>query len=300
KMIINRKIHQNRQDKLLSWLFLIPVLLILVVAAFIPLAFGLGLSVTNYEPGIENTQFVGLANYVRLFTAELFQQSVRNNILFALMAVGLELIFGTFLAIIISHDSRGNRLLTTIVLIPMTIAPVAAGILWRLLLDRTYGAVNYFLSFFGVEAIGWLSDHRVALYSIAMVDFWQFTPFVAILIVSSIKGVPRSFVEAALADGASQFKIIYKIVLPMIAPTLVIVAMIRFIDAFKVFGTVFVMTGGGPGNATLLLPNYIYQEGIRFFKVGFSSAIAMVFIAFMFLLAGLFIKLRNAQMRRFQ
>ncbi|MEX2445608.1 MAG: sugar ABC transporter permease [Alkalispirochaeta sp.] len=299
-MIINRKIHQNKTDKFLSWLFLIPVLLILVVAAFVPLGFGLGLSVTDYEPGIENTSFVGFANYIRLFTSELFQQSVRNNVLFALMAVGLELVFGTFLAIIISHDNRSNRLLTTIVLVPMTIAPVAAGILWRMLLDRTYGAVNYFLSFFGIEAIGWLSDYRVALYSIAMVDFWQFTPFVAILIVSSIKGVPRSFVEAALADGASQFKIIRKIVLPIIAPTLVIVGMIRFIDAFKVFGTVFVMTGGGPGNSTLLLPNYIYQEGIRFFRVGFSSAIAMVFIAFMFILAGLFIKLRNSQMRRFE
>lgn len=298
-MTIDRKIHHDRSDKILSWLFLLPVLAILVVAAFIPLGFGVGLSVTNYEPGIENTEFVGLANYIRLFASELFQQSVRNNVLFAVLAVGLELVAGTFLAILISYDNRSNRLLTTIVLIPMTIAPVAAGILWRMLLDGRFGIVNHVIELVGFSAVGWLSDFRVALYSIAMVDFWQFTPFVAILVVSSVKAIPRSYIEAALADGAAQIKIIFRIIIPMIAPTLVIVAMIRFIDAFKVFGTVYVMTGGGPGNATLLLPNYIYQEGIRFFRVGFSSAIAMVFIAFMFLLAALFIKLRNTQMRRF-
>lgn len=297
-MIVNRRIQQTRSDKVLSWLFIVPILGILVFAAFIPLTLGLGLSVTNYSPGMES-EFVGAHNYLRMLRSELFRQSVWNNVSFAVMAVGFELVAGTFLAILFSHDTKFNRLFTTVLLIPMTIAPVAAGTLWRMLLDGRYGLVNYLLRLVGQDPVPWLTDPNIALFSIAGVDFWQFTPFVAILVMSSVKAVPRSYIEAALADGATQLKIIASIILPVISPTLVIVAMIRFIDAFKVFGTVYVMTGGGPGNRTLMLPNYIHQEGIRLFRVGFSSAVAMVFLAFMFVLAALFIKLRNRQMRRF-
>ena len=297
-MLIVRRIHQNRSDKIISWLFLVPVFVVLIAAAFIPLGYGLGLSLTNYTLGQAHSHFIGLGNYIELFKSELFQQSVRNNVFFAVVAVGLEMVFGTILAMIISEDSQLNRLGTTIMLIPMVIAPVAAGILFRMMLDQQYGVVDYLLTLVGLPRVGWLSDYRVAIYSIIMVDVWEFTPYVAILVVSSIKAIPKSFIEAALVDGASLGRIFLKVILPIISPVLIVVAMIRFIDAFKVFGTVYTMTQGGPGNSTLMLPNYIYEQGVNLFRVGFSSASAFVFILAMFLIAFIFIRMRTAMLRR--
>lgn len=299
-MLVMRRIHATRKDRVMSWLFLLPVFLILAIAALIPLAYGLGLSFTNYQlsnPDV-HTKFIGLGNYIELFKSQLFQQSVRNNVIFALLSVSLELIAGTFLAMFLANEDRITRVVTTIVLIPMVIAPVASGTLWRMMLDRTYGVISYLLGFLGVPAIGYLANYKIAIYAIVFVDFWQFTPYVAILVLSSVKAIPRSFIDSALVDGANLWRIFRSMILPIISPVVIIVAMIRFIDAFKVFDTVYVMTQGGPGNATLMLPNYIYQQGIQFFKVGYSSATAFVFISVMFLLSFVFIRLRTRQLRK--
>jgi multiple sugar transport system permease protein len=299
-MLVMRRIHATRRDRLLSWLFLLPVFLILLVAALIPLAYGFGLSFTNYQLSNPNvhTAFVGLANYIELFGSQLFQQSVRNNVIFALLSVSLELVAGTLLAMFLSGEGRVSRIVTTIVLIPMVIAPVASGTLWRMMLDRTYGVINYLMGFLGIPAIGFLANYKIAIYAIIFVDFWQFTPYVAILVLSSIKAIPRSFIDSALVDGASLWRIFRSMILPIISPVVIVVAMIRFIDAFKVFDTVYVMTQGGPGNATLMLPNYIYQQGIQFFRVAYSSATAFVFIIAMFLVSFIFIRLRTLQLRK--
>jgi multiple sugar transport system permease protein len=299
-MLLVRHFYATRRDRTLSWLFLLPVFLVLAIAALIPLAYGLGLSFTNYDLStpVFHSKFVGFANYIELFRSQLFQQSVRNNFVFALLSVSLELVAGTILAMMLASDSRLTRFITTIVLIPMVIAPVASGTLWRMMLDRTYGVVNYLLHFLGIPAIGWLSDFRIAIYAVIFVDFWQFTPYVAILVLSSIKAIPLSLVDSARVDGASLWKVFTSIIFPLIAPVVIVVAMIRFIDAFKVFDTVYVMTQGGPGNATLMLPNYIFQQGIQFFKVAYSTATAFVFIIAMFLLSAVFIRLRTVQLRR--
>ena len=299
-MLVVRRFHATRRDRTLSWLFLLPVFVILAIAALIPLAYGLGLSFTDYDLSspVFHSKFIGLANYIELFKSQLFQQSVRNNFLFALLSVTLELIVGTILAMMLASDDRLTRFITTIVLIPMVIAPVASGTLWRMMLDRTYGVINYLLHFLWIPPIGWLSDFRIAIYAVIFVDFWQFTPYVAILVLSSIKAIPLSLLDSARVDGASPWKVFGSIILPLVAPVVIIVAMIRFIDAFKVFDTIYVMTQGGPGNATLMLPNYIFQQGIQFFKVAYSSATAFVFIIAMSLLSSVFIRLRTLQLRR--
>ena len=299
-MLLVRHFHSTRRDRTLSWLFLLPAFAVLAVAALVPLAYGLGLSLTDYDLSqpVVHSDFVGLRNYVELFSSQLFRQSVGNNVVFALLSVTLELVAGTLLAMLLASDDRVTRLATTVVLVPMVIAPVASGTLWRMMLDRTYGVVNYLLHFLGIPAIGWLSDYHVAIYAVIFVDFWQFTPYVAILVLSSIKSIPASLVDSARVDGASLWKVFTAIILPLAAPVVIIVAMIRLIDAFKVFDTVYVMTQGGPGNATLMIPNYIFQQGIQFFKVAYSSASAFVFIAAMFLLSAVFIRLRTIQLRR--
>ncbi|HUJ73997.1 MAG TPA: sugar ABC transporter permease, partial [bacterium] len=244
------------------------------------------------------TAFIGLKNYLDIFSDELTLRSLRNNAIFAGLSVSFELIMGTILAMILSDDRRFARVLVSILMVPMIVAPVVAGTLWRMMLDRTYGVVNYLLSFLGIPGISWIGDPKIALYTIVLVDAWQFIPFVAVLVLSSIKAMPRSFLDAARVDGASPWKVFWRIILPVTSPVIIIVAMLRFIDAFKVFDTIFVMTQGGPGNATEMLPTYIYRQGIKFLNIGYSSATAVLFVIAMSAIAWLFQKLRDRQLLR--
>ena len=299
-MLISRHVHLSRVDKTWSWLFLLPVVAILMIAAFIPLGYGLVLSFHRYKLTIASSRpvFIGFKNYVDMFKDELFIQSLTNNIKFALMTVSIEMVAGVVIAMMISDDSRLTRLLIALLMIPMIIAPVVSGTLWRMMLDRTYGVVNYLLGFIGIPPISFIADYRIAIYAVVFVDCWQFIPFVSLLVLSSIKAIPTSLLDAARVDGATSWKVFTKIVLPMISPVVIIVAMIRFIDAFKIFDVIFVMTQGGPGNATEMLPTYIYRQGIKFLNVGYSSTTAILFIIAMSFVAWIFLRLRNYQLRR--
>jgi multiple sugar transport system permease protein len=298
-MIATRTAYQSTTDKALSWLFVMPVIIILLLAAFIPLGWGLYLSFFRFKLNMPSaTAFIGLKNYINIFTDELTMLSLRNNVIFAGVSVCAELLVGVVIAMMLSGDTRLSRGLVSILMVPMIIAPVAAGTLWRMMLDRTYGVINYLLSFVGVPPILWLGDPKIALYTVSFVDAWLYIPFVAVLVLSSIKAMPTSFLDAARVDGASPWKVFWWIILPIISPVIIIVAMLRFIDAFKVFDTIFVMTQGGPGNATEMLPTYIYRQGIKFLNIGYSSATAIVFVIAMSVVAYAFQKLRDRQLAR--
>jgi multiple sugar transport system permease protein len=298
-MLVTRTVYQSRTDRLLSWLFVLPVIVILLIAAFIPLGWGAWLSFFRFKLNLPAAKaFIGLKNYLDIFTDELTIRSLRNNVIFAFLSVGVELVIGVMVAMMLSDDNKLSRGLVSILMIPMIIAPVVSGTLWRMMVDRTYGIVNYLLSFIGIPPISWIGDPKLALYTVIFVDTWQYIPFVAVLVLSSIKALPTSFLDAARVDGASPWKVFWKVILPIISPVLIIVAMIRFIDAFKVFDTIFVMTQGGPGNATEMLPTYIYRQGIKFLNIGYSSATAIVFVISMSIIAWAFSRLRNRQLRR--
>jgi len=300
-MLISRNVIQTRTDKIHSWLFLVPIFIILLIAAFIPLGYGFGLSFTRYKLTLQKApEFIGFQNYVNMFKDELFINALNNNIFFAALSVSFELVMGIIIAMMLSDDNKLSRILITFLMVPMIIAPVASGTLWRMMLDRTYGIVNYLLHLIGLPPVSWLGDYRIAIYTIIIVDCWQFTPFVALLVLSSIKAIQKEIIEAARVDGASPWKVFTKVVLPITSPVIIIVAMIRFIDAFKVFDTIFVMTQGGPGSATEMLPTYIYRQGIKFMRVGYSSATAILFISSMSIIAWFFIRLRTRQLKRLE
>jgi multiple sugar transport system permease protein len=298
-MLVTRTLYQSPTDKALSWLFVLPVILVLLATAFIPLGWGLYLSFFRYKLNMPSaTAFIGLKNYLDIFSDELMIRSLRNNVVFAGLSVSVELLIGIVVAMMLSDDRRFTRAMVSILMVPMIIAPVAAGTLWRMMLDRTYGVVNYLLSFVGIHPVSWIGDPKIALYTIVLVDAWQFIPFVAVLVLSSIKAMPSSFLDAARVDGASPWKVFWRVILPITSPVIIIVAMLRFIDAFKVFDTIFVMTQGGPGNATEMLPTYIYRQGIKFLSIGYSSATAILFVISMSVIAWLFQRLRDRQLVR--
>ena len=202
-MLITRHVYQTRMDRVYSWLFILPVVVVLMIAAFIPLGYGLVLSLHRYKLNIAAARpvFIGLQNYIGMFKDEIFLKSLSNNVFFAVLSVSAELVVGVMVAMMLSDDNRISRLLITFLMVPMIIAPVASGTLWRMMLDRTYGIINYLLTLVGLQPVSWLGDYRIAIYTIIMIDCWQFIPFVAILVLSSIKSIPTSFLDAARVDG---------------------------------------------------------------------------------------------------
>lgn len=285
-------------DRFSAWLFLVPTLVILGITALFPLLYSVFLSLYRLKLNLPNQApaFIGLQNYIRMFTDPALLNSARNTIFFALTSVAIETVVGLLVAMVMCSDRLWAKIATAIFLIPMIMAPVAVGTLWRMMLDSTTGIINYLLSFLGIKSISWLSRPRTAMWAIILVNVWQLTPWVTVICAAGLKALPADSLQAALVDGATSAQIFWRIVLPLIKPVLIIVLMIRFIDAFKVFDTVYVMTGGGPGTATDMLPNYIYKQGLRFFDAGYAAAMAIVFVLVMTLCSIFFLRWhRNAE-----
>ena len=254
---VRKNVRKSKSDKAASWLFLVPTMLFLGVTALLPLLYSVYLSFFKMKLNLPNAvpEFVGLSNYIRMFTDEALHVSTLNTLLFAVVSVTLEVLVGLFVAMALCSDRLWARLATSIFLIPMIMAPVAVGTLWRMMLDSTTGIINYLLSFLGIPSITWLSSTKTAMLAVILVNVWQLAPWVTIICAAGLKALPQDSLEAACVDGASNGTIFRKIVLPSVAPLLTIVVMLRFVDAFKVFDTVYVMTNGGPGNATEMRPN---------------------------------------------
>ena len=187
------------------------------------------------------------------------------------------------------------KVTTSIFIVPMIMAPVAIGTLWRMMLDASTGVINYFINGLGFESISFLSNPKTAMISVIFVNIWQLTPWVTIIVAAALKNLSEEVLQAAIVDGASSLQIFTKIVLPLIRPVMIIILMIRFIDAFKVFDTVYVMTGGGPGSATEMLPNYIYKQGLRYFDAGYAASLAIMFVIVMTFCSILFLKWRKKE-----
>lgn len=288
-------IRKSMGDKAASWMFLVPTMIFLGITALLPLLYSLYLSFFKLKLNLPNAEpaLIGFGNYIKMFTDASLLTSTLNTLFFAVVSVALETAIGLFLAMALCSDKMWARVCTSIFLIPMIMAPVAVGTLWRMMLDSSTGIINYLLSFLGVPSITWLSKPSSAMLSVILVNVWQLAPWVTIICAAGLKSLPGDCLEAASVDGASNGQIFRKIILPMMSPILTVVVMLRFVDAFKVFDTVYVMTNGGPGNSTEMLPNYIYKQGLKFFDAGYSAALAIIFVVVMTLVTMGFLKLRD-------
>lgn len=288
-------IRNSIGDKFASWMFLVPTMIFLGITALLPLLYSLYLSFFKLKLNLPNAvpTFTGLGNYIKMFTDSSLLTSSVNTLFFAVVSVMLEVAIGLFLAMALCSDKMWARICTSIFLIPMIMAPVAVGTLWRMMLDSSTGIINYLLSFLGIPSITWLSSPKTAMLSVILVNVWQLVPWVTIICAAGLKSLPGDCLEAASVDGASNGQIFRKIILPLISPVLTVVVMLRFVDAFKVFDTVYVMTNGGPGSSTEMLPNYIYKQGLRFFDAGYSATLAIVFVIVMTLVTMGFLRLRD-------
>lgn len=275
--------------------FLIPALFVLIITQVYPLLYSAYFSLFDWtlarspEPG----DFVWFQNYAKAANDEVFIKAVNTTILFAVTATIFELIFGFVLA----YLTVGERFLTqvsrTILMMPMVIAPVAVGTMWRMMFSARAGLLNYLLDLVGINGPDWLGNPSVALVSLIIVDVWQWSPFVMLIYAAAITSLPTEPFRAAAVDGASRRQIFRHITLPLLLPVTFLILMFRFIDALLTLDIVVTTTFGGPGFKTHTISFWIYQQGLRYFNISYAAATSWIFLIACLLIAVAFLLIRR-------
>ena len=268
-------------------LLLAPALALFALLTLYPLVRVVLLSVMESDHGFADARFVGLDNFVELWEGRGFRRAAWNTVVFALMATIAEVLLGLALALLLDRAFRGRRLVTLVLLAPYVLSTVVVGAIWRAWFHYDLGFLNATLRSLGLAGLPWLFDPTLALPAIALADIWQATPFCFLILYAGLRSIPPELHEAARVDGAGAWRRFRDVTLPLLAPYLLVAALMRTLDSFKLFDKVYAMTGGGPGNATETLSMHVHRLAFRFFDIGMASAAALVMVAFAGLLAAL-------------
>ncbi len=277
-----------------------PAVLYVLAVGVWPLAQGAWYSLFNYnllKP--KRTKFVGLDNYVEIFSDRSARQAIINTFQFTLTSVTIQLILGFCLALLLWRDSRFNRIALAFLLIPATITPLVVGLIFKALLGADFGLVGYFLAGAGIgPRSGLLSDASTSLGVLIFIDIWEWTPLMALILLAGLKALPSDVLEASRTDGATAWQRFSMVIMPLMLPSIFLALVLRTMDAFRVFDSVFVTTGGGPNDATNTLMVLAVKEGLQFFNIGYASAIGNITILFIAIMAAvLLLVVRGADVR---
>jgi ABC-type sugar transport system permease subunit len=237
--------------------------------------------------------FIGLDNYTRAFDDTVFMGSVDTTITFALLATLFELIVGFSLAYLTVGESFWLQVSRTILIMPMVIAPVAVGTMWRMMYSARAGLMNYLLGRIGIDGPDWLGNPSVALKSLIIVDVWEWSPFVMVIYAAALTSLPREPFRAATVDGASRWQIFRHITIPLLMPVTFLVLMFRLIDTLLTLDIVVTTTFGGPGFKTHTLSFWIYQQGLRYFNISYAAATSWMLLIGCLLLATVLLVIRQ-------
>lgn len=265
-----------------SAILLAPALLICSVFIFIPAALTIIGSFYSFGLTSRNWQFEGVGNYTRAAADPIFWLALRNNVIIVLGSIVLQVGIGTILAAILDRGlPSGSTFFRTIIFAPMVISAVAVALIWLIILDPNIGILNSLVKALGLTPPqrGWLGDPNVSIWMVLVVAAWQYTGFMMVLILAGLQGIPRELYEAASLDGARGLKAFWFITLPSIRNVLLVAVLITTIGGFKVFDFIFVLTQGGPANATQVLGTYIYLQAFNLTNMGYANAIAVVLLA---------------------
>jgi multiple sugar transport system permease protein len=272
---------RGRGDR--AWAFLLPAYGAILAVVGIPVVYSLYLSfhqwkMTTFRQGVP---FVGLDNYAQAIGDGAFWNSIQVTITLLVAALLVEVVLGTGLAILLDQAFRGRRTALILLLLPMFVTNVVIGLIWRIMLSYDFGLLNWVLSLVGLDRVAWLGDPGLALWSLVLVDVWNTTAFVALLVLAGLATVPDEPRQAARVDGASSLQVFRYITLPLLRPVIFVAVIWRTIDLFRIFDVVFVLTGGGPYNATETISLYAYRNGFASFNLGFASAVSYLIILFL-------------------
>lgn len=258
------------------WPFVIPALVAIAAVIVFPWVFTLWMSVNQWTLG-QSQSFVGFDNYVRLATDTRLWEALGHTVSYTALSVIAPLVLGTLAALIFDANFPLRGFLRGIFVMPMMATPVAIALVWTMMFHPQLGVLNYLLSLIGIGPQEWIYDQFTVIPSLVLVETWQWTPLVMLIVLGGLASVPREPYESAEIDGANAWQKFRYLTLPMIAPFLIIAAMIRSIDAVKSFDIIYAMTQGGPGTASETINIYLYNTAFSYYDIGYGSAMAVVF-----------------------
>jgi multiple sugar transport system permease protein len=261
-----------------AWLLLGPAALYLIAFSIYPLIMSLLRSFQDYNQTKDTWRWIGFRNYADLFASTEFWTVVKNTLILMTAGVAIQVVLGTALALFFNQNLRGSAIVRGILILPMLLTPIVVGLMWRALLNPQWGLLNWLAVKMGLGYVGWLSDAHVALWTLVLVDSWQWTPFVFVVVYARLQALPQEVFEAGSVDGANWFQRTRMLTLPLLMPAIVFAAIFRGIDAFRTFDLVFGLTNGGPVQATSTLSFEGFQNGFEFQRYGYASAVSYVMV----------------------
>lgn len=277
-----RRFCAGRRIQLFGWLMAAPAVLVLLVVTIYPLVYSLRKSFYRLELTFSPVpEYVGVQNYVDAIRHDpRFWHAMERSLYLVGVGVTVELALGLALAHVLNRLGRGRNVVTALLLVPAMIAPVAVAIEGVVVFNDRWGPLNYVLKQAGSShPPAWLADKAFALNTILLADVWQWTPFVAVIMLAGLRSLPGDMYEAAAVDGAGRSQLFRTLTLPLLQPLIIVTVLIRAMDVFKTFDTVYVMTGGGPGDATETASFYTFLQGLRFFSLGYAAAVSYLQLA---------------------
>lgn len=293
-------VAQDRPRGLGDWverhvytLMLAPAIVVLLALGIFPFLYSLWLSFNRWNLADRSAtwEFVGLQNYIKIFTDDpLFWDGLRATAQFVGFGVAAQMILGIAIALLLNREYIGHGIVRTLVILPVMITPVVVGLIWRFMYNTDRGIVNYLLGLFGLPGLNWLGAQSTAMLAVIIADVWEWTPFIALIVLAALQAMDKEVLEAAMIDGSNARQRFVYVVFPMIRPAVLVALLIRLMDSFKTFDIIYVLTLGGPGTSTQVLSLYTYKYGFKFFQMGYAAALSFVMVIIVIIMANVFIR----------
>lgn len=285
--------HMLTSERRSKYYFVLPAFVFVGIMVIIPVVYTVLLSFTKWSMA-GKPHIVFFKNYLAMFSDSRFLNALSRTILFSAVALLFEVILGTAIALFLNRDFIGKPLVKTLFLLPMVATPVSIGLVWMLIYEPTFGIANTLLGLIGMQNLPlWLGSPDTALMALAIIDIWQWTPMISLIVMAGLAALPTEPIESAHVDGAKAYQILARITLPMITPTVVVASLLRLIDALKTFDIIYATTGGGPTFSSETLNVLAFINAFQYFDLGYASAMLVVFFLLVLLLSLSLGKLRT-------
>ena len=276
------------------WAFAVPAATVVLLVILVPWIFTVFMSLHDWKV-TGATPFVGLANYAKMLQDERFLWAIVRTVWFTIGTVVAPMLLGVWAAVCFASQFKFRGLARTLFVLPMMATPVAIALVWTMMFHPQLGVLNYLLTSVGLPPSSWVYDSSTVIPTLVMVETWQWTPLVMLIVLGGIASLPQEPYEAAVLDGASAWQMFRHITLPLVWPFIMVAAVIRLIDALKTFDTIYVITLGGPGTSSETLNILLYQTAFAYYDLGYGSAIVVVFFLLILLISLLLLNVRQRE-----
>lgn len=278
-------------DLLSRWAFMVPAAVLLLAVLAYPIFYTIEISFSRFDLAtFSAVEWVGWENYAHVLDDYRFWESMKVTVVYLVFALPLQIVLGFGIAFLINAEWRGRNVVRALFIIPMVVAPVVAGGLWRMILDPLWGMVNYVLGLVGLGPLDWFGDPTLAMAALVIIDTWRWTPFVILTATAALLALPRDVFEAAEIDGANWWSKLWSITLPLLVPIIAATFVVRWLGAVKMFDIALAATYGGPGGATNVINLFIYEEAFRSLRFAESAAMAVIILVVTMVLTALFLR----------